>query len=173
MWPSFCLGISREMLYSELQYFKEHLQSQAATRQLKQSSLRRSLKQHKRTTVSFTNVLKKKSPYCSTSHSLHPHLFVLLFWASPSGGRRCVRLHCLNSAHRKGERADVILIEVKSGEEESAAWMLKLTHTHTSSNNYRLNTHSANFIYVQTHTLSTLLVTLSPCCGSALGCGSI
>lgn len=171
MWPSFCLGISREMLYSELQYFKEHLQSQAATRQLKQSSLRRLLKQHKRTTVFFMNVLKKKSPYCSTSHSLHPHLFVLLFWAPPpSGGRRCVRLHCLNRAHRKGERADVMLIKVESGEEESAAWMLKLTHTHTSSNNYRLNTHSANFIYVRTHTHSPLCPSPS---ALALGCGSI
>lgn len=156
MWPSFCLGISREMLYSELQYFKEHLQSQAATRQLKQSSLRRLLKQHKRTTVFFMNVLKKKSPYCSTSHSLHPHLFVLLFWAPPpSGGRRCVRLHCLNRAHRKGERADVMLIKVESGEEESAAWMLKLTHTHTQAQTIIgwIRTVQISFMCGHTHTL--------------------
>lgn len=173
MWPSFCLGISREMLYSELQYFKEHLQSQAATRQLKQSSLRRLLKQHKRTTVFFMNVLKKKIsilqhlPFTTSS----PVCAVILS-PPPSGGRRCVRLHCLNRAHRKGEQADVMLIKVESGEEESAAWMLKLTHTHThtSSNNYRLNTHSANFIYVRTHTHSPLCPSPS---ALALGCGSI
>lgn len=109
------------MLYSELQYFKEHLQSQAATRQLKQSSLRRLLKQHKRTTVFFMNVLKKNL------HTAAPPIHYILtclccyFEPPPSGGRRCVRLHCLNRAHRKGERADVMLIEVESGEEESAA----------------------------------------------------
>lgn len=89
------------------------------------------------------------------------------FEPPPSGGRRCVRLHCLNRAHRKGERADVMLIKVESGEEESAAWMLKLTHTHTQAQTIIgwIRTVQISFMCGHTHTLSTLPVTLSPCFG--------